>query len=75
MDCGILYKTAMPIRLKGYTYADWAGYKADGRLTSGFVFSLGSGAISWSSKKQPNVALSSIEAEYRGVVVVACEVV
>ena len=53
MDCGILYKTAMPIRLEGYTDADWAGYKADRRSTSGFVFSLDSGAISWSSKKQP----------------------
>ena len=50
-------------------------YKADRRSTSGFVFSLGSGAISWSNKKQPIVALSSIESEYMGVVVAACEVV
>ena len=41
----------------------------------GFVFSLGSGAISWSSKKQPTIALSSTEAEYRGAAVVACEAV
>ena len=75
MDCGILYKTAMPIRLEGYTDADWAGYKADRRSTSGFVFSLGSGAISWSSKKQPIVALSSTEVEYTGAVVAACEAV
>ena len=33
------------------------------------------GAISWSSKKQPTVALSSMEAEYRGVPVAACEAV
>jgi hypothetical protein len=39
------------------------------------MFSFGSGAISWSSKKQPTVALSSTEAEYRGVAIVACEVV
>ena len=32
MDCGILYKTVMPIRLEGYTDADWAGYIADRRL-------------------------------------------
>ena len=75
MDCGILYKTAMPIRLVGYTDADWAGHKADRRSTSGFVFSLGSGAISWSSKKQPTVALSSTEAEYRGATMAACEAV
>ena len=36
------------------------------RSTSGFVFNLGSGAISWSSKRQPTVALSSCEAKYMG---------
>jgi hypothetical protein len=39
------------------------------------MFSFGSGAVSWSSKKQPTVALSSIEAEYKGVAIIACEVV
>jgi hypothetical protein len=39
------------------------------------MFSFGSGAIRWSSKKQPKVALSSTEAKYRGVTIVACEVV
>ena len=75
MDYGILYKTAMPIPLEGYTDANWAGNKVDRRSTSGFVFSLGSGAISWSSKKQPTVALSSTEAEYRGAAVAPCEAV
>ena len=41
---------------------------------SGFMFSFGSAAITWSSKKQPTVALSSTEAEYRGAAVAACEV-
>jgi hypothetical protein len=39
------------------------------------MFSFGSGAISWSSKKQPTVALSSTEAEYKGATIVACEIV
>jgi histone deacetylase 1/2 len=39
------------------------------------MFSFGSGAISWSSKKQPTVTLLSTEAEYRGVAIVACEVI
>ncbi|MCO5579900.1 hypothetical protein L7F22_033765 [Adiantum nelumboides] len=38
------------------------------------MFSLGSAAITWSSKKQPTVALSTTEAEYRGVAMAACEV-
>jgi hypothetical protein len=39
------------------------------------MFYFGSDAISWNSKKQPTIALLSIEAEYRGAVIVACEVV
>ena len=73
MDYGILYKSATPIQLKGYTYADWAGYEADQRSTSSFVFSLGNGAISCSSEKQPPVALSSTKAEYGVAAVAACE--
>jgi hypothetical protein len=32
------------------------------RLTSGFMFSFGSGVVSWSNKKQPTIALSNTEA-------------
>ena len=39
------------------------------------MFSLGSGAITWTSKKQQAVSLSSTEAEYRGTVKAGCEVV
>ena len=52
--------------LNGYTDADWAGDHDTQRSTSGYVFNVGSGAISWSSKRQPTVALSSCEAEYMG---------
>ena len=38
------------------------------------MFSLGSGAASWSSKNQPIIALSSIEDKYRGAMMAACEV-
>ncbi len=38
------------------------------------MFSFGSAIVTWSSKKQPTIALSSIEVEYRGVAMVACEV-
>lgn len=52
--------------LSGYSDSDWAGDTATSRSTSGFVFNIGSGAISWSAKRQPTVALSTCEAEYRG---------
>jgi hypothetical protein len=39
------------------------------------MFSFRSGVISWSSKKQPTVALSSTKAKYKGATIAACEVV
>ena len=52
--------------LVGYTDSDWAGDTATRRSTSGYVFNVGSAAISWSSKRQATVALSTCEAEYVG---------
>jgi hypothetical protein len=64
-DMGLVFRgTLQP--LTGYTDSDWAGDPDTRRLTSGYVFSLGSAAISWSSKRQPTVSLSTCEAEYIG---------
>eukprot|EP00253_Pinus_taeda_P019033 PITA_19033 len=61
--------------LSGYTDSDWADSVDDRKSTAGYVFSLGSGAVTWTSKKQQAVALSSTEAEYRGAVKASCEAV
>ncbi|PNY14641.1 hypothetical protein L195_g011325 [Trifolium pratense] len=45
----------------------------DRKSTTGFVFMLGSGAISWSSKKQPIVTLSTTEAEFVYAASCACQ--
>lgn len=49
--------------LEGFTDADFAS-QTDRHSISGFAFRYNGGAISWSSKKQPLVALSTTEAEY-----------
>ena len=64
LDHGIFYQANIPINLVGYTDSDLVGSVDDSKSTSGYIFNLGSGAISWCSKKQPIVALSTIEAEY-----------
>ncbi len=51
-------------KLVGWSDADWAGERSTRKSTSGFVFTIGGGAVSWSSKRQPVVALSTTEAEY-----------
>ncbi len=75
LHCGIFYEAKSQLQVHGYTNADWAGNVLDRRSTNGFLFSFGSGVVSWSNKKQPIVALSSMEVEYRGATIVACEVV
>jgi hypothetical protein len=75
LQCGIFYEAKSQLQVHGYTNVDWAGNVSNRRSTSGFMFSFGSGDISWSSKKQPTVALSSTEAKYRGAVIAACEIV
>lgn len=50
--------------LIGYSDADWAGDMDDRHSTTGNLFLMASGAISWMSKKQATVALSTAEAEY-----------
>ena len=50
--------------LIGYTDADWAGNPINRRSISGFTYTFAGGAVSWSSKGQRSVALSSTEAEY-----------
>jgi transposase InsO family protein len=50
--------------LRGYCDADWAGDANERRSTTGYVFFVGMGAISWNCRRQPTIALSTTEAEY-----------
>jgi hypothetical protein len=54
--------------LAGLIDSDWASDLDDRKSTTGYVFRLGSGPVTWACKKQHAIALSLVEAEYRVVV-------
>ena len=60
-------------KILAYTDADYV-QQADRHLISGYCLIFGAGAISWSSKKQNIVTLSSTEAEYVGHINAAKEI-
>jgi hypothetical protein len=60
---GIVYTTGGG-GLVGYTDADWANDTTNRKSISGYAFLLSGGVISWASKQQATVALSSTHAEY-----------
>ncbi|KAB2636175.1 hypothetical protein D8674_026709 [Pyrus ussuriensis x Pyrus communis] len=74
-DLGIFYKKGGTEELIGYTDSDYAGDQDDRKSTSGYVFMVNMGAVSWSSKKQPVVTLSTTEAEFIAAASSACQVV
>ena len=61
---GLSYKNCAEGNLTGYSDADWAGDMDDRHSTSGNVFTLAGGALSWLNKNQATVALSTAKAEY-----------
>jgi hypothetical protein len=63
-NVGLWYPKGSNFELIGYSDSDYAGCKVDRRSTSGTCQFLGRSLVSWSSKKQNSVALSTAEAEY-----------
>ena len=63
-NLGLWYPKSENFELTAYADADFAGCKLDRKSTSGSCQFLGHALVSWSSKKQNSVALSTTEAEY-----------
>ncbi|KAE8701666.1 hypothetical protein F3Y22_tig00110528pilonHSYRG00347 [Hibiscus syriacus] len=72
---GILLSSAGQYQLSAFCDADWAACLMTKRSVTGFCVKLGNSLISWKSKKKNTIARSSAEAEYRGMAMVATEIV
>ncbi|XP_070037079.1 secreted RxLR effector protein 161-like [Nicotiana tomentosiformis] len=69
-DLFLYYPSSDSFNIVGYADANYAGYLVDRKSTSRMEYFLGSCIISWVTRKQNSVALSTAEAEY--VVVASC---
>ncbi|GKC87043.1 hypothetical protein Tco_1147692 [Tanacetum coccineum] len=63
MDYRLTY-IGYPSVLEGYTDASWISNTEDNSSTSGWVFLLGGGAISWAFKKQTCITGSTMESKF-----------
>ena len=64
IDFGITYSRDGDLNPIAYADADYGGCRDTRRSTSGYVFTMAGGPVTWSSKRQATVALSTVEAEY-----------
>jgi hypothetical protein len=63
-EFGLWYQKGNDLSLISYTDADWAGCIDDQRSTNGAVLYLGECLVSWISKKQSSISLSTVDTEY-----------
>ncbi|XP_070010026.1 secreted RxLR effector protein 161-like [Nicotiana sylvestris] len=63
-DFKLTYKCSDSLEVIGYSDSDLGGCKDTGKSTSGYIFLLAGGAVSWRSVKQTIVATSTMEAEF-----------
>ena len=74
-DFGLFYKKGEKSDLIGFVDSDYAGDQDNRKSTSGYVFVLGTGAISWSSRKQKIITLSTTEAEFVAATACTCQAI
>ncbi|XP_070002111.1 secreted RxLR effector protein 161-like [Nicotiana sylvestris] len=74
-NLGIFLSNNKDYRVRAFCDSDWAACPNSRKSVSGYVELLGDGPISWKSKKQHTISLSSTEAEYRAARQVVGELV
>ena len=63
MNYGIWY-SGLPAVFEGYSDANWISDSYEIKSTSGYVFTIGGGAVTWKSSKQTIIAKSTMESEF-----------
>ena len=75
INFGLQFTRDESVDCNGFADADWAGDIDDRKSTSGYIFKVGGGPVSWRSRKQSCVAFSTAEAEYMSLTLAAQEAI
>lgn len=70
---GLLLNNKLDFKLEAFCDSDWAACPTTHRSVSGYFITMEGSPISWKSKKQATISLSSTEAEYRSMCCVCSE--
>jgi hypothetical protein len=73
-DYSLHYGSREALSLTAFCDSDWAGDPETRRSTTGFIVMIGGGPVSWSTRQQKTVAISTTEAEYMAGVEVVKEI-
>ena len=71
----MVFYILMYLMFSWHSDSNWVGNPDDRKSTSEYAFNIGSGVISWISKKQPTIYLSSTEVEYKALTGATCEAI
>nr|KYP62218.1 hypothetical protein KK1_016743 [Cajanus cajan] len=70
---GLFFPSQNDLSLRAFCDSDWGGCPVSRKSTTGYCVFLGSSLISWRTKRQKTISLSSAEAEYRALAGTCCE--
>ena len=71
---GLFFSQNSTCDIQCFSDSDWGGCPNDRRSTNGYALYLGTNLVSWQTKKQPTIARSSTESEYKSMANATAEV-